>query len=185
MKTLAIFSVIVLALSMFVASGALAECPEGKAEVTIVKGKSGKVMTMCVGEAAIPHIGGPGDVVIPATCPCFTLEEVDTAIANDPDSCVYIYSATDINGVVYEQAFFGGDENWWRVQLEDTPVGGEWKVYGSESCLSQLPLLSKFCEAKDNNCCDDEEAEFPTGGSHDEMRSCVEILRNALSEVVR
>ena len=81
-----ICSIVVLSLSMFIASAALAECRPGKIEVTIVT-PAGKVIVICVPEHAVDQIGGPGDVVIPATCPCFSLEEVELAISNDPYAC--------------------------------------------------------------------------------------------------
>ena len=76
-----ICSIVVLSLSMFIASAALAECRPGKIEVTIVT-PAGKVIVICVPEAAVDHIGGPGDVVIPAICPGFSQEEVE-AVLND------------------------------------------------------------------------------------------------------
>ncbi|MFX0198033.1 MAG: hypothetical protein ACFFCW_18085 [Candidatus Hodarchaeota archaeon] len=69
-------TIVVLILSMFMASTALAECPPGKIEVTIVN-PAGIVLVICVGEAAVEHIGGPGDVVIPAGCPGWSVADVD------------------------------------------------------------------------------------------------------------
>jgi hypothetical protein len=80
-------SLIVLALSMCVLSAAMAECPEGKIEVTVVPGNSGRQFTLCVPESTVDHIGGKRDTVIPATCPCWTiqvLESLETKILNEP-----------------------------------------------------------------------------------------------------
>ena len=67
MKKLVVFSVIALALSMFIASVALAECPEGKSEVILVT-PSGKIKTICVPDTALPGIENaaehsPGTIV--------------------------------------------------------------------------------------------------------------------------
>ena len=86
MKRFLFVSVTVLAFSMFMTSVASAECPPGRIEVTIVNRNSGKVMTICVAEAAAPYIGGRGDVVIPATCPCFTAETIEELAALLPDT---------------------------------------------------------------------------------------------------
>ncbi len=66
-------SVVMFGISLFLATLALAlECDqEGQKAVTIVN-KAGKVIEICVNEAAIGHIGGPSDVVIRAECPCWS-----------------------------------------------------------------------------------------------------------------
>ena len=75
--------ILVLFFSVLLASTALAECKTGKVEVTIVKG-NGMVMELCVAEAALPHIGGESDLVIKATCPCFSTEDIEAALYSDP-----------------------------------------------------------------------------------------------------
>ena len=61
---------VIFAMLILVPSEAFTDCPEDKMEVTIVQGSTGKVMTKCVSEADLPHIGGVGDIIIPAVCPC-------------------------------------------------------------------------------------------------------------------
>jgi hypothetical protein len=80
-KMTVIFSIFILVLSMVIISTVYAECPPGKTGVTIVAGH--KTMEICVPDQAVDKIGGPGEHVIPATCPCFSQEDVETAIAND------------------------------------------------------------------------------------------------------
>lgn len=71
MREMIIFYIcVIFALLIFVPSEAFTDCPEDKMEVTIVQSSTGKVMTKCVGEADLPHIGGVGDIIIPAGCPC-------------------------------------------------------------------------------------------------------------------
>jgi len=57
------------------------ECPDGKTAITIVN-PAGKVIEICVPDhvAEAGNIGGGNDIVIPATCPCFTLETLDANI---------------------------------------------------------------------------------------------------------
>jgi hypothetical protein len=97
MKTKNLFAiVIVLALSMFIASVALAECPEGKSEVILVT-PSGKIKTICVPETALPGIENAAEHsagnIVPASCPCLTVEEIqkleDCSLQNGvPITCV-------------------------------------------------------------------------------------------------
>lgn len=75
-KKITIVCIILLVMSIFTAAEVVAlDCPPGKTGVTIVT-PPGKVVEICVAPAAIPYIGGPGDVVIPATCPCWTAESL-------------------------------------------------------------------------------------------------------------
>lgn len=86
MKTrIIVCGVIVLSLSMFLASAALAECRPNQVEVTIYNEHSGRITVICVNENAVEHIGGDGDIVIPAICPGFSQEEVEAALNDDPD----------------------------------------------------------------------------------------------------
>jgi hypothetical protein len=71
-----VFSFIILAMSIFVASEAFAECRPGMSEVTIAN-PAGKVITRCVPDEAVDHIGGPSDIFIPATCPCWDTTSID------------------------------------------------------------------------------------------------------------
>jgi hypothetical protein len=56
-----------------------ASCPAGKVGITIVKGKTGQVMKICVSDAGLPHTGKQSDAVIPGVCPC------DMGLENDVD----------------------------------------------------------------------------------------------------
>ena len=58
-----ICTVVVLVLSMFIASTVMAECDRpNQIEVTIYNEHSGRLMTLCVAEIAIPYLGGSGFV---------------------------------------------------------------------------------------------------------------------------
>ena len=171
--TTVVYSAILLAFTIFIASAALAECPEGKTEVTIVPGKSGRVMTICVPEAAIPHIGGKSDVVIPATCPCFTVEEVDTFVVNGM-SCGYIMLGTDIYEEECGQGDIWGEEDYYCAMAEEfgcdhttlyewPPTPCEyvhvWKCRSGISCESIVEGHKEI--------------------SYDEAMACIAILRSA------
>lgn len=66
-----IIGAVILVASFFAPILALAQCPEGKVEVTILRGKAGvNVMTLCLPEHVVNEIGGRHHIVIPAVCPC-------------------------------------------------------------------------------------------------------------------
>jgi hypothetical protein len=75
-KKLLVYSIMVLTLSLLFTSIAVAVCPPGKVLVTIVN-PAGKAIEICVPEQVVDNIGGPGDVIVPAICPCFTQEDVE------------------------------------------------------------------------------------------------------------
>jgi hypothetical protein len=158
MKKLVVFSVIALALSVFVGSTALAECPEGKSEVILVT-PSGKVKTLCVPEAALPGLENAAEhsagTIIPdpdMACPCFTLEEV---------------KAAGIDCYVYEGTTDPSGETCVFATCEDG-LNTFWTVYspGDEACS-----LSTKCE----NCCYND---GPVDGlSDEEATACIGILK--------
>ena len=63
-------------LVVFAASKVSAKCSEDKTETTIVS-PTGKVITICIPDNAIPFIGEAEDIVIPAVCPCFSQEDIE------------------------------------------------------------------------------------------------------------
>ena len=78
---------VAIALAGAIVNPAFAECPEGKIEITIIT-PNGNVKTHCIAEAAndwIENAGDPSGTVVAATCPCFTLEEVELTLINTPD----------------------------------------------------------------------------------------------------
>ena len=116
------YSIFVLVLSMFIATAVFAECPAGKTEVTIVAGNGEKIIEICVPDQAVDHIGGPGEQVIPAICPCFSQEDVEIEVnANDNiicerhdgytgrtgDPCKWIECYDQISGDSYFEALEG------------------------------------------------------------------------------
>ena len=92
-RKILVFSFIILVMSIFVASEAFAECRSGFTEVTIVN-PAGKVITICVPDNVVGQIGGDGEIVIPATCPCFTQEDVEAAFATYNDLICELYNGT-------------------------------------------------------------------------------------------
>lgn len=66
-----------IGMSLFFSQPVFAECGPGETAVTIIN-PAGKVIELCVPEAAVSAIeeGNPG-AVIPATCPCFSQDEVE------------------------------------------------------------------------------------------------------------
>jgi len=64
------FTIALFILSLLATTVSQAQCPQAdQVEVTLLKGRTGNVMTLCVPPAAIDHIGGQSDIVIPAVCP--------------------------------------------------------------------------------------------------------------------
>ncbi|WP_317933538.1 hypothetical protein [Halioxenophilus sp. WMMB6] len=63
--------VALLATATLGSSAVFADCPRsaGMTEITVVPGNSGRIMRICVSDAAIDLIGGEGDTVIRAACP--------------------------------------------------------------------------------------------------------------------
>lgn len=82
-RRIAIIAALLIGSGLAVSDRARAACPTDKTEVTIVN-PAGKVITVCVPEAAVPSLGGGGEVVIPASCPCFSQEDIDIASSLDP-----------------------------------------------------------------------------------------------------
>jgi hypothetical protein len=91
-----LLTIFVIALVGGFAQIAQAECPPGKTLTEIIN-PTGKVIEICVSDAAIDKIGGPSDIVAPAACPCWTAESIDefARVMTRPD-CT-IYSASHIN----------------------------------------------------------------------------------------
>ena len=83
MKTkILLFGTLVLGLLVIIAGSSWAvgrECLAPKKQITIVN-PAGRVIEVCVSEAAIPHIGGNGDVVISASCPCFSPDDIQATL---------------------------------------------------------------------------------------------------------
>ena len=65
-----------LAMSVFVAFDAFAECRPGFIKATIAN--KGKVQEICIPESGSDHIGG--NVVITASCPCWSPTSIDADV---------------------------------------------------------------------------------------------------------
>ena len=64
------FTIALFILSLLATTVSQAQCPQAdQVEVTIIQGRSGKVMTLCVPPNAIDRLGGDNDIMIPAKCP--------------------------------------------------------------------------------------------------------------------
>jgi len=93
-KGAVVFSVLVAVSVMFTASTAMGECREGKVEWTIVN-PAGKVIVICLPEH-VTGIGGPNDIAIPASCPCFSQEDIQLYYNKMPDlACKFFEGTTD------------------------------------------------------------------------------------------
>ena len=75
-KKLFMLLIILIGLVFFVSQEVIAECPEGKVDITI-SNPGGKVIELCVPEQVVDKIGGPQDIVVPAVCPCWSPNELD------------------------------------------------------------------------------------------------------------
>ena len=72
-KTIVLMSCSLLLLAAVKVS---AQCTQDKTETTIAS-PTGKVITICIPDSAIPFIGEDEDIVIPAVCPCFSQEDIE------------------------------------------------------------------------------------------------------------
>jgi hypothetical protein len=70
------FAVIVSVMVFVGISPAFAVCPAGKTSVTIVN-PANKSIELCVPDAVVGNIGNGTDIVIPASCPCFSPDDLD------------------------------------------------------------------------------------------------------------
>jgi hypothetical protein len=96
-KVLSILGLLILAsvVVFAVESVSFAECPPGKVLVTIVN-PAGKVVEVCVPGDVVDKIGGPKDIVVAAICPCFSQEDVEAALNDNPDIVCQQYDGTAI-----------------------------------------------------------------------------------------
>jgi len=91
-------SFIALVISAIVVwAGPNIDCPEGMTKGTFVNG-AGKVIEICVPDRVAEEgkIGGPKDIFIPATCPCFSQEEVEATLNEYPDTVCQQWNGTSI-----------------------------------------------------------------------------------------
>jgi hypothetical protein len=168
-KKLLIYSIIVLTLSLLFSSIAMAVCPPGKIEVTIVN-PAGKVMTICVPEHVVDNIGGPGDVVIPAICPCFTQEFVEELLNIKPTVCEQREGYTSISQEACTLIKCYDGENRSVFEAEEGPE--DFDRYGlcGEFC-SPLPCIKEH--SFNTVCCAKNACKFI---SEEEADACVAIL---------
>lgn len=141
-KKLLIYSIIVLTLLLFSASTALAilVCPPGKVKVTIAS-PGGVIMERCIPVQALEHIGGPGDVVIPADCTCFNYDAVMAA------PITYCYLSEGYAAETGESCTFidcRNDSGSYNFFAQEQPTG--------ETCTYDDPLPIK-CISLSGNCC--------------------------------
>ena len=139
-KRILIFSFILFVVSVFVASEVFAECRQGFTEVTIVN-PAGKVVTICVPDNAVGQIGGDGEIVIPATCPCFTQEDVEAAFATYNDLICELYNGTTsitrepctivdcFSDIFYLYALEGNEDEWCNYWTTCDPTDPLCKVH--------------------------------------------------------
>lgn len=173
---------------LLMGSPALAECPDDRVGVTIIT-PAGRVISICVPENVVDNIGGPGDVVIAATCPCYTADDVATAVEQDPEHKGYMEVDIDNNG----------DEIVDYVGIEANGL-----YYGRNRIPAQVPIPSPPSKLYDTNggACDD--IMIPSGNckyeddfdvcyiengwcylleDYEQIRACDAILSNALQWV--
>lgn len=159
-KKILVYSIIVLTLSLLFASIAMAACPPGKVEVTIVN-PVGRIMTICVPEQVVDNIGGPGDVVIPAACPCFTQEDVESTLNDNPDMVCEYWDCGDIEEAeCYDQNTYDSFFSAW------------WQIGPSPYCLLKLPAMGCFPGGSGK-----------TGISEDEALACLAILETFVETI--
>jgi len=100
-KIILLIGFITFSISLLLNSSALADCTNGKTEITIVN-PAGKVIEICVPDAAIPGLQTASDnsgTIISAVCPCYTPEDIEMLQLNDC-YCANMNSEEDNNGDV-------------------------------------------------------------------------------------
>jgi len=163
---------VVLAALVLWASPGLAQddtCPAGKVLTTIVT-PVGKVLEICVPEAAIPTIGGPGDVVIGAICPCFSQDQVQGRFDNDDGfACRSQSGTTSTTGEACTAVIC---EN---IAIKGGYAAGEGPDQTVNGDCDYDPAISTFWNPNSfNNFC------YPYKGdpiTETEARACVAILQ--------
>jgi hypothetical protein len=141
--------IIIISLVLLTTGTALAECPEGKTEITIVN-PARKVIEICVPDEAIPGIenenDNSGSTIIPAICPCFTQEEIEVAFSTDPTfTCYPIEEGTTLGSEpCYSIECFNSDDT---IYYETTTSTGtydascnskSWIAFNSTQCFGNI-----------------------------------------------
>jgi hypothetical protein len=147
---------------IFVASSGEAQCPEGKVEWTVVN-PAGKVVVICVPEH-VTGIGGPGDIAIPASCPCFSQEDIEAVLNKYPDvSCTYYEGKTSDTSELCSFVFCVDGVKFYAVEA---PASA-----GGEKCVTKV-----FTDIRVNQC-----TTVPPTSSVDvgeeEADACVQVLK--------
>jgi hypothetical protein len=82
-------------------ASASAQCPEGKSEI-VVQTPSGVVKTLCVGDQAVEGLENAADhsegTIIPASCPCFTQDDVVATLDANADFLCPLAPGTTSSG---------------------------------------------------------------------------------------
>jgi hypothetical protein len=172
-----VFSLIAFTLTVFITSAVYADCQAGKKEITIVN-PAGKAITICVPDAAIPNIGGDGDVVIPATCPCFSQEEVQAEFDEYPNySCTLYEGRTDITWEPCSYIVCDDDTS-------DTVFQSLESLEGQNCSLIVANSLALSIMRPHGCLIADETSFYGESTSTDEAKVCAETLKTFDPEVV-
>lgn len=173
-KKTIIYSIVAVVLSMFLASVALAECPGGMSEITIVN-PAGKVIEICVPDdvARDGNIGGGEVIVISATCPGYTQEEVAAFLDTHPDATVEQYdgsTTTLVEPCTYVEIYDPDSE------VIISALEGPDETVSGDCRFREFDLL----EAGNNQVYNDLTGYSNSGLSEEEGDACVAILNTFL-----
>jgi hypothetical protein len=165
-----------IGISLFSSQPVLAECSAGQTDVTIVN-PAGKIIELCIPDAAVPAIeaGNPG-AVIPATCPCFSPQDVENADAETPLTC------NSFNGLTSTSLSCSGeicrpdpeDEGYIAITIQDSLPSN---YSGDEWCyVDNAPVFpfSIACKAPGENGL----SYGVDGLTLEEAHACLAILEN-------
>ncbi|MDX1762824.1 MAG: hypothetical protein R3231_00745 [bacterium] len=109
-------------------------CLENDVGVTIIR-ENGAVLEFCVGAPGADHIGEPSDELIPAVCPCFSLEDLENLVdpTMDTAGCSYeplnvcfddAHIAMYVHGCATTVKPWIMGSHW--VAAENHPIGRQW-----------------------------------------------------------
>jgi hypothetical protein len=163
-RTFSISTIVFAAAAAFSADPALAQrCVGGKVPTTIIN-PAGKAIEICVAPAAIPSIGGGGDIVIPAICPCFSQEDITSAFVGDPTFVAQSFAGTTsitnepcTLAIAYNASLSGLFEAA-EGPLDDKTSGRciyptpELRVAPNNYCVSSSIALKALTEAEGDAC---------------------------------
>ena len=169
-KQILLIGFITFCIPLLLSFSALAECNNGKTEVTIVN-PAGKVIEICVPDIALAGIqngnDNSGSTIIPAICPCFTQEEIEVSYSTDSNfTCNPIEEGSSNSEPCYTIECLNSDAS---IYYEATTATGTY----DDSCSNKTGVFFNSTQCWGNNYGGEDTPKA-------EADACFEILRTFL-----